>query len=201
MTFSLVAYALCAISNVAQSLHLLFLQRVSKNGLSPIECLHLNSINSLPFFAINVVLFGELGPILNFPYYTDPTFIVIFVMQICLGCLLTYLLILCTSMTSAVTTTVIGGLKALFQVAVGIITLGGLSNNLTTYVGLSMSTTGVVTYLISKIREKMTAKSVDLKLVTVSTENGNEMKDENVNTECDSQNEKAELKTVKLDNV
>jgi len=56
------------------------------------------------------------------------------------GCLLNYLLFLCTTYNSALTTSVTGTLKTIIQTVIGMFTFGGISINVFTILGLIHST-------------------------------------------------------------
>lgn len=165
MKFSWLGYGCGILSNIAQSVYLLLVQKATNGKLSTVESLQLNSINTLPFLAVFCILNGELSEMKNYSYYNDLSFITIFFLAISLGCLLNYSLFLCTSLTSALTTSVVGGLKALAQTLLGIFTFGGVSHNIPTVVGISMSVSGGLTYIFAKYRENRKKHSIDLRKV------------------------------------
>lgn len=170
LTFQLLGYTCGALSNIAQSVYLLLVQRATHGKLSTVESLQLNSINTLPFLIVFCILNGECEELMGYSYYDDTSFYVIFFMAISLGCLLNYSLFLCTSLTSALTTSVVGGLKALAQTVLGIFTFGGVSHNLSTAVGISMSVSGGLAYIFAKYRENMANQALDLrKIMSFST--------------------------------
>ncbi|WAQ95743.1 S35D3-like protein [Mya arenaria] len=170
LTFSPVGYACGALSNIAQSLYLLLVQRATNGKLSIVESLQLNSINTLPFLALFALANGEISQMQSYEQFSSLSFLLVFFLTISLGCLLNYSLFLCTSMTSALTTSVVGGIKALAQTLIGIFTFGGVSHNLSTLVGISMSVFGGLGYIYAKYRENVVKKSVDLrKIMSFST--------------------------------
>lgn len=168
--FNLLGYTCGALSNLAQSIYLLLVQRATDGKLSIVESLQLNCINTLPFLAVFCVLKGEFHQVLQYPDVTEVSFIVIFFLAISIGCLLNYSLFLCTSLTSALTTSVVGGLKALAQTILGLVTFGGVSHNIPTFLGITMSVTGGITYIFAKYKESMQKHSIDLrKIMSFST--------------------------------
>lgn len=170
LKFNLLGYSCGVLSNVAQSVYLLLVQQATNGKLSTVESLQLNSINTLPFLAIFCIINGEIYDMRNYSYYYDWCFIIVFFLAISLGCLLNYSLFLCTSLTSALTTSVVGGLKALAQTFLGIFTFGGVSRNVPTVVGITMSVTGGLTYIFAKYRENRKKHSVDIrKIMSFST--------------------------------
>ena len=170
MTFSVLGYTCGIISNVAQSVYLLLVQRATNGQLSTVESLQLNCINAIPLLAIICILKGEIYDVQSYDRYSESAFIIAFILVVVLGCLLNYSLFLCTSVTSALTTTIVGGLKALAQTVLGIFTFGGVSNNISTFVGLSMSICGGLSYVFVKYLENRQKRNVDLrKIMSFST--------------------------------
>lgn len=170
MKFNLLGYSCGILSNVTQSIYLLLVQRATNGKLSTVESLQLNSINTFPFLIMFSVIQGEIQHVTVYPYYSHWSFIFTFVLAISLGCLLNYSLFLCTSLTSALTTSVVGGLKAMAQTALGIFTFGGVSHNAPTVVGIALSMSGGLTYIYAKYRENRKKHSIDLrKIMSFST--------------------------------
>ena len=137
-------------SNLSQSLYLLLVQRYCERDISTVETLQLNSVNTLPFLTAYMFVNGEIFQVTNYHTNSPWSFFVIFLLAISLGCLLNYTLFLCTSLTSALTTSVVGGLKAMVQTLFGLFTFGGISHNLPTYIGISMNLWGGVWYIYEK---------------------------------------------------
>lgn len=83
-------------------------------------------------------------------------FFLVFGTTIGVGILLNYSLFLCTGLTSALTTSVVGGLKAMVQTLLGLFTFGGVSHNVPTYVGISLNLLGGIGYIAAKYQEHRT---------------------------------------------
>ncbi|GFR86262.1 solute carrier family 35 member D3 [Elysia marginata] len=151
--FNMTAY-ICGIgSNFTQGLYLLLVQKYSERHLSVAETLQLNSYNTLPLLLLVAIVNGEIGHISAYPRLGEATFWVVFFLAISVGMALNYSLFLCTSLTSALTTSVVGGLKALAQTLLGLFTFGGVSHNLATFVGISMNLTGGIAYIWARYRD------------------------------------------------
>ena len=113
---------------------------------------------------------GEIWEVQSYSQFTETIFIVVFSLAVLLGCLLNYSLFLCTSLTSALTTSVVGGLKALAQTVLGLFTFGGVSHNISTFIGISMSVSGGLSYIFAKYLENKQRHTVDLrKIMSFST--------------------------------
>lgn len=157
------------------------MQRATDGKLSIVESLQLNCINTLPFLVLFCILNGEVQNVIQYPQYSDVSFIVVFCLVIGVGCLLNYSLFLCAALTSALTTSVVGGLKALAQTVLGLFTFGGVSHNLPTFLGIVMSVSGGLSYIYAKHLENMKKHSFDLrKIMSFSTaEDLKQMKSKN----------------------
>ena len=149
-----------AFSNLTQAIYLLLVQQSVHGKLSTVESLQLNSYNTLPFLAVFCIVKGEISQITQFSKYTEISFFVIFFLTVSLGCLLNYSLFLCTQYTCALTTSVVGGVKAIVQTVVGLFTFGGVSHNLATYVGVSTSICGGIGYIVAKHLDKHCKTSI-----------------------------------------
>ncbi|KAK3586702.1 hypothetical protein CHS0354_039174 [Potamilus streckersoni] len=165
LEFNAKAYIFGGLSNISQSLYLLLIQRSAHGKMSTIETLQLNSINTLPFLTVAMISMGEVEKAMSYTKYNEISFIVAFLVTISLGCLLNYSLFLCTRLTSALTTSVVGGLKALAQTFFALFTFGGISHNMSTYIGISMNTFGGIFYIYVKYKESFDKKSTDLKKI------------------------------------
>ncbi|XP_041362890.1 UDP-galactose/UDP-glucose transporter 7-like [Gigantopelta aegis] len=164
LSFIWSAYFCGAVSNVTQTLYLLLVQKYATKNQSTVDTLQLNSFNTLPILAITALVNGEMGSVWQYSQYSNPMFIFVFFLTISMGCLLNYSLFLCTGLTSALTTSVVGGLKAMVQTILGIFTFGGISHNVATYLGLSLNLGGGIMYLVMKFKDSQ-LKEVGLKKV------------------------------------
>lgn len=172
LKFNAVAYTCGGLSNLTQSLYLLLVQRYISKDTTTIETLQLNSFNTLPFLLIYSIINQDIFKVLQYDRLGNPVFIFVFFSAISMGCLLNYSLFLCTSMTSALTTSVVGGIKAMLQTLFGLFTFGGISQNMATYVGISMNLSGGLFYIYAKFTEgKAKHRSEDSlkKVISLST--------------------------------
>jgi solute carrier family 35 protein len=154
LSFNLVAYACGIGSNFTQAIYLLLVQRFSQHHkLSTTETLQLNCFNTLPILLLTAFANGEIEKVGSYPMTEHPYFIIAFLLTVSVGMLLNYSLFLCTGLTSALTTSVVGGLKAMVQTVLGLVTFGGVSNNLPTYLGISLNLAGGLGYIAVKYTE------------------------------------------------
>jgi len=149
LAFDPTAYAYGIVSVFSQAIYLILVQKYGSE-LGAGETLHLNSYNTLPLLFISAVINGELvNGIRNFEF-TNVAFVCTFTTVISVGCLLNYLLFLCTTYNSALTTSITGSLKAIVQTVIGFFTFGGISINLFTMLGIGMNLSGGVLYTFVK---------------------------------------------------
>ena len=146
MKFDIHAYVCGAASVLSQATYLLLVQKHS-DSIGAAEALHLNSYNTLPMLLVCSVGSGEMHPALAYLMTADAGFFVTFGLVIVFACLLNYLLFLCTTYNSALTTGITGTLKSIVQTVVGMFTFGGISINVFTVVGKFYSLRCVVRHV------------------------------------------------------
>ncbi|XP_064641116.1 putative UDP-sugar transporter DDB_G0278631 isoform X2 [Lineus longissimus] len=160
LAFNTMAYLCGATSNVTQALYLVLVQMHCEKK-STVETLQLNSINTLPvLFTLSWISLEPLKA-MEYDRFGDPVFIFTFLLVISLGCLLNYSMFLCTSVNSALTTTVVAMLKTVVQTGIGIFAFGGVVLNVLTALGILTNISGGILYTFSKYFE-YTAKSKHL---------------------------------------
>lgn len=173
LTFDLMAYSLGLTSVVSQAIYLLLVQRFSEK-ISAAETLHLNSYNTLPILLVCSLIFGEFHKaITDFAFY-DIGFVLTFMSVIVFGCLLNYLLFLCTTYNSALTTSVAGTLKSIVQTFIGMFTFGGISFNVFTLSGIVLNLSGGILYTFVKFisSQNMTKETEKSNPENVEASNG-----------------------------
>ncbi|XP_050391867.2 putative UDP-sugar transporter DDB_G0278631 [Patella vulgata] len=163
--FNPVAYICGGLSNFTQAVYLILVQKFSQQDMTTAQTLQLNSYNTLPLLLLYSCINREIIDMWQYKHFYSIQFIIMFFLAISMGCLLNYSLFMCASLTSALTTSVVGGLKALAQTLLGLFTFGGVSHNLATYTGISVNLSGGILYIFSKYRENRKNKSYDMKKV------------------------------------
>ena len=152
LAFDPAAYAFGAVSVLAQSLYLTLVQK-SGSDFTTAETVHLNAYNNIPIMLTCSVLFGQLGPALHAFKYHNIAFVITFVTVISLGCLLNFLLFLCTTMNSALTTSITAALKSNISTLVGMFTFGGIAINVFTLGGIAINMVGGTWYTFIKYQD------------------------------------------------
>lgn len=151
LAFDVFAYILGLASVVTQAVYLLLVQKCAEN-VSAAETLHLNSYNTFPMLLICSVISGEFRHAVSNFALSDVGFLLTFISVIVFGCLLNYLLFLCTTYNSALTTSVAGTLKSIIQTLIGMFTFGGISFNVFTLSGIALNLSGGVLYTLVKYK-------------------------------------------------
>ena len=150
-----------------QALYLILLQKIAQGNLTATETLHLNSYNTAPLLLLCALLTGEARHV--FKAFSEPSlgFLMCFTLTVIVGTSLNYLLFLCTTLNSALTTSIAGTLKSIVQTAIGMFTFGGVSINILTVTGISVNLFGGVLYTYTKYQQ--TGESRESSLTEVST--------------------------------
>ena len=152
LAFDVAAYGYGAVSVAAQALYLTLVQK-SGQEFTATETVHLNSYNNIPLMLTCSVLFNQLGDAVNHFHFRRPEFLVIFFLVISLGCVLNFLLFLCTTMNSALTTSIVAAFKSNLSTLIGMFTFGGISINVFTLSGIATNMVGGTWYTYIKYRE------------------------------------------------
>lgn len=178
LAFNMEDYFICGVSVICQSLYLVLVQ-MSSQQLSATETLHLNSYNTLPLLLGAAVVFSEFQEGAKHFLYNDAGFLFMFWLVVCMGCMLNYLLFLCTTYNSALTTSIMGTLKSIVQTSIGMFTFGGVAVNLFTMLGIAMNLSGGVLYSYAKYSESKQKSDGTLRKVhsLETIENGKSDKD------------------------
>ena len=137
---------------MAQALYLTLVQQ-SGQHLTATETVHLNSYNNLPIMLACSFIFGEFSSALSDFEIHNIYFLTTFLTVIALGCVLNYLLFLCTTMNSALTTSVVAAFKSNLSTVIGLFTFGGISINFFTVLGMSMNMLGGSLYTYIRYKQ------------------------------------------------
>ena len=150
----MVAYTYGSLSVFMQGLYLTLVQRVSQTKVSTAHSLYLNAYNTLPVLVLLAGVSGELNSAVFYQGYADIGFILLLLAVVCMGCLLNYSLFLCTTFNSALTTTIVGGMKGVVQTVIGIFTFGGIDLNISNTIGLTINAFGGILYALLKFKQR-----------------------------------------------
>ncbi|CAB4063157.1 SLC35D [Lepeophtheirus salmonis] len=145
--FDIFTYTVGALSVLAQGLYLTFVQKKCNSTMSVLDMIFINSWNTLPFFMFTSLILGEPMDIWEKGHtFLDPVFLVSVITLSMAGFLLVYSQFLCTTVCSALTTSLVGVAKSVIQTFVGFFTFGGVKFNIINILGLSLNTLGGIIY-------------------------------------------------------
>lgn len=159
LEFSAPAYISALLSVVSQSFYLTYIQKTGvEKGFSTLTVLHTNSVNCVPLLLVYTLLNEELLAALKFDGFDTVAFQAALMLDISMGCMLSYSLFLCTTMNSALTTSLVGVVKGVLTTIIGFFTFGGVPVRWLTIIGVFLNTLGGVQYSYAKYTEKMTSE-------------------------------------------
>ncbi|MCO5560394.1 hypothetical protein L7F22_014009 [Adiantum nelumboides] len=158
LSFDIVGYLLAFASCILQSTYLILVEKSGKEqGYNSHELLLYNAILSLPVLLILIVCSGEgLAALVAFKQQLLLTnsFLSLLLFSLTMGALLNYSLFLCTLWNSALTTTVIGAMKAPLSSVLGFFVLGGVKVTFMVVFGVFLNTLGGIWYAAEKYKQK-----------------------------------------------
>ena len=114
LQFDLFGYSMVLLNNLVTALNLVFIKKTlmdTKLASDTFGVLYYNSLLSIPFLLIFVVLSGEILTLSEFPYLLDSSFQTSFLLSACMSFLMNYSTYWCTEVNSALTTSVTGQVK------------------------------------------------------------------------------------------
>eukprot|EP00090_Calanus_glacialis_P017350 TRINITY_DN27021_c0_g1_i2.p1 TRINITY_DN27021_c0_g1~~TRINITY_DN27021_c0_g1_i2.p1 ORF type:complete len:313 (-),score=31.34 TRINITY_DN27021_c0_g1_i2:208-1065(-) len=127
LQFDAFAYTIGGLSCFAQAGYFTLVQKDSEvNKMSTLQMLYLNACNTLPIFLLFSMVLGEFSPATSHLTESSITFIILYITLLASGGVLMFSTFLCTSLCSAITTSVVGVPKSFLQTVIGYFTFGGV---------------------------------------------------------------------------
>ncbi|XP_041485430.1 UDP-galactose/UDP-glucose transporter 7-like [Lytechinus variegatus] len=156
ISFDPKAYLFGICSIFLQGIYLTLVQRLGlKDEMSTNGILYINSLNCLPFLIIYSLLTSEFKECILFFHSATLQVYLILIFVVTAGCVLNYSQFLCTTMNSALTTSIVGVVKSVVTTIVGIFAFGGVTLTTNMVLGISMNIVGAFWYTFAKYRESL----------------------------------------------
>jgi solute carrier family 35 protein len=159
-SFDIWSYVYGIMALIFQATYLTMIERLSiSNTYSPMEMMYMNAFNCLVFFLIADLVQDEIRDAFMYLMTSASTlFIFCFLLLMVLGMVLNYAMFMCTAINSALTTSIIGNLKAALLTFVGyymsVYLFYDIVPNFMNGVGLIITIGGVGAYSYYKLLEK-----------------------------------------------
>ncbi|XP_072049530.1 uncharacterized protein [Amphiura filiformis] len=162
LTFDLTAYVAGILSVLSQASYLTLVQKLSLNSkMTATGILYLNTLICTPFLFIFILLTFNLSTLSTYQYIKDPLFISLLVLVMCMGMMLNYSIFLCTTLNSALTTSIVGVIKGVVTTLIGMVTFGGVQLTVLNVIGMIVNTIGSVWYVYEKYLETLVSKRIE----------------------------------------
>ncbi|EFA85943.1 solute carrier family 35 member protein [Heterostelium album PN500] len=150
MTFNALGYSLVLTSCFFQATYLVYVKKTARD-LSTYDMLYYNSALSLPFITVLMLIFGEVPYVMTYPQIHDPMFQLYFILSVFIGFLLNFCIFFCTSVNSALTTSVTGQIKNIASTVIGAIIFKDIVIHPYNIIGLAINMIGSIWYSALKL--------------------------------------------------
>ncbi|KAK7327719.1 hypothetical protein VNO77_21807 [Canavalia gladiata] len=153
MSFDAYAYTVVFIENMCKAVYLASVSHIGKStGLNIFGLVWCNVVICGPILFLWSLLRGDLQTTLNFPYLFHPGFQVVMLLSCVLTFFMNYIVVLNTTINSALTQAICGNLKDVFTSGFGWLLFGGLPYDLFNVIGQSLGFLGSCLYAYFKLQ-------------------------------------------------
>jgi hypothetical protein len=121
-------------------------QLSSERKLDALGVLYYNSMTAFPLSLFLAFALGEVSALGSYPYRADPGFLIAIAVCTCMGPLITYSTILCTTYNSALTTSITGNVKDIGLTIIGALAFGDFQATASNVSGILLSFAGAGLY-------------------------------------------------------
>ena len=156
LAFDALGYAMILSNDFFTAASGIFIQKKTEaKELGKFGLIYYNALFSMPFLVLFMLRKPEdFTTVVAFEGWSDPKFCISYACSTSFGLLITYCIVWCTSVNSALTTTVIGCLKNLLVAYVGMFVGGDYIFSWLNFTGITVSVCGAICYSIVEFYRK-----------------------------------------------
>lgn len=169
LTFDIVGYTYVTLNNVATAANNLYAKKKLSGDMGNVELMYYNSLVAFVPALVLAAATGEIRTAYEFPNWTNWGFLLNFSLSCIMGAVLMYSVTLCQQLTSALTYTVVGGIKNVAVTYIGMYVGGDYTFELYNFIGIHVSVLANLLYTYFKFKEEQAAKK-QKELIATSSE-------------------------------
>ena len=160
LNFNLQAYIVVFLNDVCTAGNGVYMkQKLEAKDLGKYGVMYYNALFMILPSVFVAWMTGDISRALEYPHWNNGFFIIQFTLACVMGFVLILSMVICTSVNSPLTTTIVGCLKNIFVTYVGMVFGGDYVFSLMNFMGLNVSITGGVIYALVKYKEQQHQRS------------------------------------------